>query len=40
MTGSTHEKHLKAMAEVLGRLEKSGLQVNKEKYKFMFLTVT
>ena len=39
ITGSTGEEHLKALDEVLSRLEKAGLRVKRRKCKFMQTSV-
>ena len=40
VTGTTTEEHLKALDEVLSRLEKAGLCLQKQKYSFMQTSVT
>ena len=40
VTGTTEEEHLRALAEVLSRLEKAGLRARKQKCKFMASSVT
>ena len=40
VTGPTHEKHPKSLAEVLRRLEKGGHRVNKQRCQFIVPSVT
>ena len=40
ITGNTDEEHLKTLAEVLRRLEKTGLRANMAKCKFLVPSVT
>ena len=40
ITGTTDEEHLKTVAEVLRRLEKTGLRANMAKCKFLAPSVT
>ena len=39
-TGNTEEMHLRALEEVLSRLERAGLKVKQSKCKFMQPSVT